>query len=248
MDIKDKRIIITGGASGLGLLLAERLAGAGAVVGILDINAEAIKRLPDGLCVFQRTCDVSNPEHVSECLNTFFIEQGRLDVLVNNAGIVRNSPLVQLTKHGDDSALLNEWDQVIKSNLSSAFYAGRIAARCMLARRTKGLILNVTSVCAAGNAGQGAYSAAKAGLAALTVVWAKELGPLGIRVAAVAPGYASTETTINAMNPERLEEVRSRTPLRRLADPLEIVEAMLYVIQADFFHGRTLEVDGGYRI
>lgn len=248
MDPKGKCIIITGGASGLGLLLAERLARDGAVVGVLDINAEALERLPANICAFSRECDVSNPAQVAEQIQAFFAGQGRLDVLVNNAGIVRNSPLVQLTKHCDDNILVNEWDQVIKSNLSSAFYAGRVAARCMLAKRTKGLILNITSICAAGNAGQGAYSAAKAGLSALTVAWAKELGPLGIRVAAVAPGYASTETTINAVSPERLADVRSRTPLRRLADPLEVVDAMLYAIQSDFFHGRTLEVDGGYRI
>lgn len=248
MDPKDKSIIITGGASGLGRLLAERLTQAGAFVGILDIDAEALDRLPVGVCVYSRECDVSNPAQVSEQIQSFFIRQGRLDVLVNNAGIVRSSPLVPLTKDCDDRALVNEWDQVIRSNLSSAFYAGRVAARCMLAKRTKGLILNVTSVCAAGNAGQSAYSAAKAGLSALTVVWAKELGPLGIRVAGAAPGYASTETTINAMSPERLAEVRSRTPLRRLADPGEVVDAMLYVIQADFFHGRILEVDGGYRV
>jgi 3-oxoacyl-[acyl-carrier protein] reductase len=118
----------------------------------------------------------------------------------------------------------------------------------MVKNRTRGVVVNVSSICASGNLGQGAYSAAKAGVEALTVTWAKELALWGIRVVGVAPGFAKTETTLHSMTPVTLKEWEKHTPLGRMAEPKEVVSGILFVIENDFFNGRTLQLDGGLRI
>ena len=111
--------------------------------------------------------------------------------------------------------------------------------------RTSGLIVNISSVSAAGNAGQSAYSAAKAGVNALTATWAKELAPWGVRVAGLAPGYIDMGSTVAALSESRLKEIKSETPLRRLGTIEELSQALISIIHNDFFHGKTLELDGG---
>jgi len=115
----------------------------------------------------------------------------------------------------------------------------------MITTRTKGVIVNISSVSAGGNAGQSAYSAAKAGVNALTAVWAKELSPLGIRVVAVAPGFTETESTKETVSEATLRETVKKVPLRRLGKPEEIAEGVLGAIRNDFFNGKVLELDGG---
>jgi len=132
--------------------------------------------------------------------------------------------------------------------LNGVFYMTSHAVRKMVEQRRRGLIINISSICAAGNLGQSAYSASKAAVNALTVTWAKELGPFGIRVAGVAPGFTRTDTTINSMSESVLNDWKSKTPSRRIADPLEIVEGILFIIRNDFFNGRILELDGGLRL
>ena len=115
----------------------------------------------------------------------------------------------------------------------------------MITTRTRGVVVNISSVSAGGNAGQSAYSAAKAGVNALTAVWAKELSPMGIRVVAVAPGFTETDSTKEAVSETALRETIKRVPLRRLGQPEEIAEGVLSVIRNDFFNGKVLELDGG---
>jgi len=249
MELKDKKIIVTGGANGIGRALADALTSRSAIVGIFDFNQEAIdKQRKDHPDMYCRVCDISDPAQVSGAVNDFYDKYGSIDILVNNAGAVNSVLLAgmdkgKISKH--DTAM---WDRVIATNLSGTFYMTSDAVQKMLIKRTGGLIVNVSSICAAGNAGQSAYSASKAGINALTVVWAKELSPLGIRVAGIAPGFTKTETTIHSMGDSLLSEWKKRTPLRRMAEIHEIVKGILFIIEDDFFNGKILEIDGGLRL
>jgi 3-oxoacyl-[acyl-carrier protein] reductase len=249
MDLKDKKVIVTGGASGIGKCLAGKLVENDASVGVFDINKEALDRLseeyPDVYC---RVCDISEARQVEEAVNDFFEKFQAIDALVNNAGIIHSSLLVGLSKGKVAGYDVDMWNKTIAANLSSVFYMTSSVVQKMLIKRTRGVIINVSSISASGNAGQSAYSAAKAGVNALTVTWAKELGLLGIRVAGIAPGFTQTETTMQSMTQNVLNEWKKKTPLRRFAGVDEIADGIMFILKNDFFNGRVLELDGGLRI
>lgn len=142
---------------------------------------------------------------------------------------------------------LAQWQSVIDVNLTGVFLCTREVAAKMLELKCEGAIVNISSVSRAGNMGQSNYSAAKAGIASLTVVWAKELARYGIRVGAVAPGFIGTEM-VASMKPEALERMTSAIPLRRLGTPEEIAQAVTFIFESDYFTGRVLEMDGGIRL
>ena len=249
MEIKDKRVIVTGGASGIGKSLVEKLVDWGAVVGVFDVDQAAIEKLEENSpTIYCKICDVSDSRQVEESVDEFFSRFGVIDILVNNASIIHNELLVSLDKGKLMKHDTDIWDKIIATNLSSVFYMTSQVVERMFSKRTKGLIVNVSSICAAGNVGQSAYSAAKAGVNALTVTWAKELSVLKIRVAGIAPGFAQTETTIRSMSENVLNDWKKKTPLRRMATSNEIADGILFIIQNDFFNGRVLELDGGLRI
>ena len=172
---------------------------------------------------------------------------GRLDVMVNNAGITRDGLLVK-AKDGQvvSKMSLDQWNAVIAVDLTGVFLGGREAAERMIKLGNGGVIINITSISREGNMGQTNYSAAKAGVAAMTVVWSKELARHGIRTGAIAPGYCATEI-LTAMKPEVLEKVTAPVPLKRLGQPGEIAHTAVYIAENDFFSGRVVEVDGGLR-
>lgn len=245
MDLKGKNAIITGGASGIGKAVVEKLIKEGANVGVFDINQEALDSLAKEYEAVQcYRCDVSSNEDVEGNIDKFFDKNGAVDILVNNAGIVKDSPLISimggLKKHD-----LDTWDRIIQTNLTSVFYMSRAVVEKMCLKRTKGVIINVSSVAVNGNPGQSAYSAAKAGVDALTKTWARELNLLGIRVAGIAPGFTLTNIANYSMNEKIKEEWKKKTPLRRMAEPEEIAEGIMFIIRNDFFHGKVLELDGG---
>ena len=249
MDLKDKKIIVTGGASGIGECLVRKLVNQKALVGVFDINQEALNKLKEKTpTIYCKPCDVSNPGQAEEAVDDFYASFGAIDILVNNAGIIHNSLLVSVSKGRIPKRDIDMWDKVIATNLSSVFYMTSFVVEKMVMKRTKGIIVNVSSISAAGNVGQSAYSAAKAGINALTVTWAKEVSLFGIRVAGIAPGFTETETTIKAISESVLKDWTKKTPLRRLASPPEIADGILFIIQNDFFNGRVLELDGGLRI
>ena len=173
---------------------------------------------------------------------------GRLDVLINNAGITRDGLLLK----AKDSVIvakmsLAQWDAVIKVNLTGVFLCGREAAEHMIRHGNGGVIINISSISREGNAGQTNYSAAKAGVAAMSVVWAKELARHGIRSAAIAPGFCATDI-LASMKPEVLARLTAPMPLQRLGDPAEIASTAVFIAENDFFTGRVIEVDGGLRL
>ncbi len=246
MDLHGKKVIVTGGVRGLGRAIVEALINKEAVITIFDINATGLGELrehyPDLNCV---ECDVSNYEQVAEATTRYHAEFKSADVLINNAGILYSAPLVKFSLSGIEKHDVAMWNKTLATNLNSVFYMTACVAEKMIVTRTRGVIVNISSVSASGNAGQSAYSAAKAGVNALTATWAKELGAMGIRVVAVAPGFTDTESTKEALNEAILQETIKKVPLRRLGKPQEIAHGVLSVIENDFFNGKVYELDGG---
>ncbi|MDQ3803231.1 MAG: SDR family NAD(P)-dependent oxidoreductase [Acidobacteriota bacterium] len=246
MELRGKKVIVTGGVRGLGRRTVERLVSRGAEVTVFDLDAAGLEELGRGGgvagCV---ACDVSDYAQVVAATARFHEERGAADVLVNNAGVLYSAPLVRLTPSGIERHDAAEWNRVLAADLSSVFYMTACVVEKMVATRTRGVVVNISSVSAAGNAGQSAYSAAKAGVNALTATWAKELSPMGIRVAAVAPGFTETESTRAAISEAVLRETVKRVPLRRLGTPEEIADGVVHVIENDFFNGKVFELDGG---
>jgi|LSQX01.3.fsa_nt_gb 3-oxoacyl-[acyl-carrier protein] reductase len=245
MTINGKNVVVTGGANGIGRATSLELQSLGADICVLDWDTSAIDKLQEESSdVFARVCDVSSYDAVDKAVEEYFKKAGSIDILINCAGIVYNSPLVGLGGSHD----VEMWDKVISVNLSGVFYTTLSVVNRMKMTRTKGLVINISSISASGNAGQSAYSAAKAGVNALTVTWAKELCNWGIRVAGIAPGFTDTHTTQSVMEENVIQEWKKKTPLRRFARVDEIVNGIIFIIQNDFFHSRILEIDGGLRI
>jgi 3-oxoacyl-[acyl-carrier protein] reductase len=249
VKIANKTAIVTGAANGLGRLIAQRLHEAGARVVALDLDVDGLtalgKELPGSLT---RVCDVGDPDQVKESVDAVFEEVGALDILVNNAGIIRSAPLLNLLSRDDRKHSVDLWNTVIQTNLSSVFHMTVNVADKMVKNRTKGVIVNISSICAAGNAGQSAYSAAKAGVNALTVTWAKEMGPLGIRVNAIAPGFIDTPSTRKSVSDNVLSSLEKEIPLRRLGSADNVVSAILAVVENEYIQGAIVPIDGGLRI
>jgi 3-oxoacyl-[acyl-carrier protein] reductase len=244
VDLAGRGVIVTGGARGLGRATVSALLARGARVTVFDLDREGLEALSaEG--VNGVVCDVADFEQVRAATQSHRDRSGVPDVLVNNAGILRSAPLVRITAAGVEGHTVEEWRRVLGANLDSVFFMTVCVVAQMIAERRKGVIVNISSVAAAGNAGQTAYSAAKAGVNAMTATWAKELGPLGVRVVAVAPGFMDTPSTRAALSDSLLKEVERRAPLRRLGRPEEVAQAVVSAIENDFFHGKVLELDGG---
>jgi len=246
MDARGKRAIVTGGVRGLGRAVVEALLAKEAMVTVFDVNAAGLAELraslPSVNCI---ECDLSDYSQVAEATARYHAENKSADILVNNAGILFSAPLVKISMSGIERHNVDMWNKTLATNLSSVFYMTSFIVEKMVVTRTKGVIVNISSVSAAGNAGQSAYSAAKAGVNALTATWAKELGAMGIRVAAVAPGFTDTESTKEALSEAVLQETVKKVPLRRLGKPQEIAQGVISVIENDFFNGKVVELDGG---
>jgi 3-oxoacyl-[acyl-carrier protein] reductase len=249
MECKDKKIIVTGGANGIGKALVNKLVNEGATVGVFDLAAEDLARL-EKECdnVSGTVCDVTDYGAVEAAVDGFFEKYGVIDGLVNNAGIIHNEMLVGFGKEGLRKHSMDTWDKVVATNLTSVFNLTCHVVHKMISKRTKGVIVNVSSITASGNIGQSAYCATKAAINAITVTWAKELGPMGIRVGCVAPGFTATETTNKSLRKDIMEEWITKTPVRRLATAGEIADGILFIVKNDFFSGRVLEIDGGVRL
>jgi 3-oxoacyl-[acyl-carrier protein] reductase len=252
MQIKDKVIAITGGGRGLGRAMALAFADKGGHVALIDLNEAELAETrtlveAKGVRAATYVANVSREEDVVAALDGVVRDLGRLDVMINNAGITRDGLLVKV-KDGQvvSKMSMEQWNAVIGVNLTGVFLGGREAAERMIKLGHGGVIINISSVSREGNLGQTNYSAAKAGVAAMTVVWAKELARFGIRAGAIAPGFCATEI-LSAMKPEVLEKVMAPVPLKRLGEPAEVAHTAVYIAENDFFTGRTIGLDGGLR-
>jgi len=246
MNLKDKKVIVTGGVKGIGKAIVSNLLNEGAIVGVFDIDVTGFDNLQQNnanVCGIE--CNVTSPVKVKSAVDRFYNDFGEINVLVNNAGIIFSAPLVRLTPQGIIKHDVNMWEKVIATDLSSVFYMTTHVAEKMILKRTKGVIVNISSICATGNAGQSAYSAAKAGVNALTVTWAKELGLLDIRVIGIAPGFFDTKSTHKALSDDHIKHVVKEVPLRRLGKTDEIAHCVTSVLQNDYINGKIVEIDGG---
>ncbi|MEM8814757.1 MAG: SDR family oxidoreductase [Pseudomonadota bacterium] len=254
MDLKEKTIVITGGARGLGGAMATRLAAAGAKLALVDLDESALESmaatcLDAGAAAAKTyTANVAREAEVESLFDRIVADFGALDGLVNNAGITRDAMLLKY-KDGEQVAkmTLEQWQAVIDVNLTGVFLCGREAAAKMIELKSKGCIVNISSISRAGNMGQTNYSAAKAGVQAMAVVWAKELARYGIRAAAIAPGFIGTEMVMS-MKPEAREKIESMIPARRVGDPDEIARTVQFILENDYFSGRCIDVDGALRL
>ena len=253
MQLQDKVIIITGGCQGLGRAMGEYLAAKSVKLALVDLNQEkldeavaACKAL--GVEARAYLCNVANEEQVTHMVAQVAEDFGAINGLVNNAGILRDGLTIKV-KDGEMSKMsLAQWQSVIDVNLTGVFLCTREVAAKMIELQNQGAIVNISSINGQKGAfGQANYSAAKAGVAADTVVWAKELARYGIRVAGVAPGFIETEMTLS-MKPEALEKMTSGIPLKRMGKPEEIAQSAAYIFENDYYTGRILELDGGLRI
>lgn len=253
MDIRDKAIVITGAGRGIGRALAQHFARAGAKLALLDLNAADLRETETLLKHERATArsyvaDTADEAAIIAAMDQIVADFSRLDAIVNNAGITRDALLVKV-KDGEvvGKMSLAQWQAVIDVNLTGVFLCAREAAERMIRLGNGGVIVNISSISRAGNVGQTNYSAAKAGVVAMTVAWGKELARFRIRVGAVAPGFIRTPM-VAAMNPEALAKVTAPVPLGRLGEPEEIAAAVDFICRSDFFTGRCLELDGGLRL
>ncbi|SHG23852.1 3-oxoacyl-[acyl-carrier protein] reductase [Microbulbifer donghaiensis] len=253
MQIADSIVAITGAGQGLGRAMAEYLAKRGARLALIDVNEEGLQQSVEacrqqGAEARSYVINVAKEEEVDNGFAQIARDFGGLQVLVNNAGIMRDGLLLKC-KDGKvtDRMSLSQWQSVIDVNLTGVFLCGRAAAGIMAEGGNGGVIVNISSLSRAGNMGQTNYSASKAGVAAMTVTWARELARYGVRVAAIAPGFIGTDM-VAQMRPEILESLVKQVPLRRLGEQDEIASTVAFILENDFVSGRVMDIDGGARI
>ncbi len=243
MRLKDKLAIITGGARGIGAAAARLFAEEGALVAVADFDAttgEALCREigEKGGRAASFRVDVASRASVQSMVDGVMAKFGRIDILINNAGITRDAILLKMTEE--------HWEKVLDVNLTGVFNCTRAVAAVMV-NQGSGRIINTSSVVGVfGNIGQTNYAATKAGVLGMTRTWAKELGRKGITVNAVAPGFIITDMT-TAIPRNVLDLMREKTPLGRLGMPEDVARAYLFLAsdEAAYINGAVLPVDGG---
>jgi 3-oxoacyl-[acyl-carrier protein] reductase len=237
--MKDKVVLITGVSGGIGKAIAKKFTAAGAKVALNDIvqAEDALKSLAQELGGRYFLADVSKLEEVEKMIQDIKKEFGRLDVLVNNAGITQDRTLAKMTKE--------EWQKVIDIDLTGVFNCTKAALPLII--QNQGKIISISSLVGQrGNFGQTNYAAAKAGIIGFTKALAKEVGRFGVTVNAIAPGFIETRLTEN-LPPELKETIKKFTPLGRFGKPEEVANAVAFLAsdQANFITGTVINIDGG---
>ncbi|MBS3786770.1 3-oxoacyl-ACP reductase FabG [Candidatus Bipolaricaulota bacterium] len=243
MKLDGKVSMITGGANGIGRLVSETFVQEGARVAICDLDDEEGKKVEKDLAEAEGEAeffelDISDRQRVDKTVEEIENHFGPIEVLINNAGITQDAKLLDMTEE--------QWDQVIDVNLKGAFNCTQAVAPGMV-ERENGKIINASSIVGLyGNYGQTNYAASKAGLIAMTKVWARELGPKNVNVNAVAPGFIQTSMAEGV--PEKvIKNIEDRTPLGRLGKPEEVAKTYLFLASDDasYINGSVFNVDGG---
>jgi 3-oxoacyl-[acyl-carrier protein] reductase len=253
VELKSKVAVITGAARGIGRAIALRFAAQGTSVALVDLDAQALDEsrqqcAAHGINARAYTASVAKEDDVTRVMDAVVKDFGGLDILINNAGIIRDALLVKARDGAIvDKMSLAQWQAVIDVNLTGVFLCAREAAERMIRAGKEGVIVNISSLSRHGNAGQTNYSAAKAGVTAMTVVWAKELARFKIRAAAIAPGFIATDI-VATMRPDLLEKALRSVPLQRPGTPDEVAKAAQFIVENDFITGRCIDVDGGTRV
>ena len=254
MELAGKTIVITGGGRGLGAAMATRLAASGCSLALVDLDADALATTVDACRSAGAedarfyTANVAVEAEVEKLFDSIASDFGALHGLVNNAGITRDA-LTLKYKDGEQVSkmTIEQWQAVIDVNLTGVFLCGREAAAKMIEFGDGGCIINISSISRAGNMGQVNYSATKAGVEAMAVVWAKEFARYGIRAASIAPGFIGTEMVMS-MKLEAREKLTAMIPARRVGTPDEIAHTVQFIFENDYLSGRCVEIDGALRL
>lgn len=251
MRLEECKIIVTGAAQGLGKHFALRIAEAGGSVAAGDVNEDALKALVEESKalpgkIVARKLDVSSESDVGAFVEWANEAMGGLTGLINNAGILRDGLLVKRDKATGGIAKLSaaQWQAVIDVNLTGATFMVRDTVAKMAETGQKGVVVNMSSIARHGNRGQSNYTAAKASLAANTKTWSLEFAPFGVRVGAIAPGMIKTPMT-DGMSDKAREALVGMIPVGRIGVPEDIWLAAKFIIECEYFNGRTIDVDGG---
>ena len=237
-ELEGAVVLVTGGTRGIGRAIAESFKKAGATVYITGTNRERTEAVAQEIGVNGVKMDVTDREEVKRVVGEILEKEGKIDVLINNAGITRDTLFLRMKDE--------DWDAVINTNLNGVYNVTRAVVPVMVKKR-KGVIINISSVVGfTGNVGQVNYSATKSALIGFTKSLAKELGGRNVRVVAVAPGYITTDMT--KAIPEKIkEELIKSIPLRREGEPREVAEVCLFLASnmASYITGTTIHVNGG---
>jgi len=242
-NLQGQTAIVTGASQGIGKSIAQTLASAGAQVACVARNAKKLQETVDAITAAGGTaevvpCDVTDSGAVETMFEDLLEKWGQIDIVVNNAGITRDTLMPRMSE--------DDWDSVLTTNLRSVFLCTRAASQTMMRKRS-GRIINISSVSGiTGNPGQSNYSASKAGIIGMTRSVALELAKRKVTVNAICPGFISTEMT-DTLGPAILDEVKKRVPARRLGEAEEIADAVLYLASESgaYITGQVLTLDGG---
>lgn len=242
---ENRTAIVTGAAGCLGRAVARGLRDRGWRVVALDRDETGLAALASESDIRTMVCDLLDASAAERGIAEAWERDGPVSLLINAVGLIHSAPLVNIAAATERRHSLESWRRVIDLNLTAVFTATVNVVDRMVATRTRGVVVNFSSVAAAGNAGQGAYSAAKAGVAAMTTAWSKELGILGIRFVAIAPGFIDTPSTRAALPEPIMRDWIKRTPLRRLGSIEDVVSAVMFAVENEHLTGKVVEIDGG---
>lgn len=248
-EISSKHIVITGAAGSMGSAMMTYFLNHGWIVTGIDKHG-TFTSVPfsEKAANYILEADLTDENEFTNKIAPYFSNKPLISVWVNNAGLIHSELLLNLLQRGNPLHNLSNFETVWKSNTLTTFLSGRWIANYFIEKRIKGNIINISSISAQGNLGQTAYAAAKAAVEAMTKVWAKELGRLGIRVNAIAPGFIESESTTKALSEQKMLLLKKETPLGRLGKPEEVAQLVSLISENGFINGQIIGVDGGLTI
>ena len=243
-----KKIIITGACGSIGAEIVKYFYKKNNLI-CIDIDIKKLKNLKDKFKNIKiHQCDLTSQKKVKELTFQLNSKYKNFDILINNAGMIYSHPIIKLTSKGFRSHSYKNWKKILDINFNSLFLFSSRIIENFCNNRTKGIIINISSISAKGNIGQSAYSVAKSGIEILTKIWAQELSSFNIRVACIAPGFLNTKSTQNSLNKFQIDHLKKNTPLKRLGATNELMLAINFIIKNEFFNGKVLSLDGGLEI
>lgn len=245
MNLSEVNILITGAGRGIGNYLAQGLLDAVNSVIVIDKDSELLKQIPTHKKLFVYSCNITDLLDVQNTIKKIIAETHGVNVLINNAGIIHSEPLFNLLSKGEKKHDIGNWAKVIDVNLNAVFYLTSHVVEQMIAAKSKGLIINISSIAAQGNIGQSAYSASKAAVEALTKTWSKELGMFKIRSVCIAPGFFDTPSTKESLNDHMFKKWEKSVPLGRLGQLEELLSTVKFLIENEYYNGKIIQLDGG---